>query len=86
LFAQALATTPHLFLGGFFGMVYEHIFGCFIPKDPSLGFSKLFQAVVTIVHGDIPSLVALILRTNRLLVMAKDIGGFRSIARGEMFF
>jgi len=24
LFAQALATTPHLFSGGLFGMVYEH--------------------------------------------------------------
>jgi len=41
-FAQALATTPHLSLSGLFGMVYEHFLGCFIPKDPSLGFLELF--------------------------------------------
>jgi hypothetical protein len=42
LFAQALTFVPHLFLGGFYGMVYEHLLGCFIPKDPSLRFLKLF--------------------------------------------
>jgi hypothetical protein len=39
LFTQALTATPHLFLGGLSGMVYEQISRCFIPKDPSLGFS-----------------------------------------------
>jgi len=41
MFAKALITTPHLSLGGIFGMVYEHLLGCFIPKDPSLGFLEL---------------------------------------------
>jgi hypothetical protein len=49
LFTQALATTPHLSSGGFSRMVYEHLLGYFIPKDPSLGFSELFP----VAHGDI---------------------------------
>jgi hypothetical protein len=40
LFAQALATIPHLSSNKLFGMVYEHFSGCFILKDPSSGFSK----------------------------------------------
>jgi len=39
LFAQALAIAPHLSSGGLFEMVYEHLLGCFILKDPSSGFS-----------------------------------------------
>jgi hypothetical protein len=39
IFAQNLATTPHLSSGGVFGMVYEHLLRCFIPEDPFLGFS-----------------------------------------------
>ncbi len=56
-----------------------------IPKDPSSGFSKLCQIVVIVVCGDIPKSVALMLGANRLLAMAKDIGGFHPIAIGEVF-
>jgi hypothetical protein len=42
LFAQTLAIILYLSSGGLFKIVYEHFLGCFIPKDPSLGFSKLF--------------------------------------------
>jgi hypothetical protein len=86
LFTQALTTTPHLSLGGFFEMVYEHLLGCFIPEDPSLGFWELFQAIVVVSHGDIFKSMALMLRVNRLLAMAKDIGGLHPIAIGEVFF
>jgi hypothetical protein len=65
-------------------MVYEHLSGCFILEDPSLGFSELFQ-VVTIVRGDILRLVALVLGANKLLAMAKDIGGLHLNAVGEVF-
>jgi hypothetical protein len=41
MFAQALTVTPHLFSNGFFGMLYEHLLGCFIPKDPSSKFLEL---------------------------------------------
>jgi hypothetical protein len=84
MFAQALATTAHLSSGGLSKMVYEHLSGCFIPKDPSLTFSKLFQ-VVNIAHGDIPKLVALVLGVNRFLAMAKDTSGLCPIVMGEMF-
>jgi hypothetical protein len=56
---------------------------CLILKDPSLGFSKLFQVVV-VVHGDIFRSVALVLGANRLLAMAKDISGLRLIAIGKV--
>jgi hypothetical protein len=65
-------------------MVYEHISGCFILKNPSLGFLELFQ--VTVAYGDIPWLVALVLEVNILLAMAKDIGGFRPIVIKKVFF
>jgi hypothetical protein len=42
LFTQTLTTTPHLSLGGLSRMVYEHLLGCFIPKDPSFRFLELF--------------------------------------------
>jgi hypothetical protein len=85
LFAQTLAITPHLSSGGLSRMVYEHISKCFIPKDPSSGFLKLFQVVVVITRRDIPKLVALMLGANKLLKMAKDISGFRHIVVGKMF-
>jgi len=46
---------------------------------------KLFQVVV-IVHGDILRLMALMLGANRLLAMAKDIGGLRFNVIDKMFF
>jgi len=85
LFAQALTIAPHLSSNGVFGMVYEHLLGCFILKDPSLGFSELFQIVAIVAHGDIFRLVALMLGANKLFVMAKDFGGFRPIVVGKMF-
>jgi hypothetical protein len=59
MFTQAITITPHLSSGGLFGMVYEHFLRCFMLNDPSSRFSKLFQAIVTIAHGDIPRLVGL---------------------------
>jgi hypothetical protein len=65
-------------------MVYEHLSRCFIPKDPSLRFLKLFQVIVVIAHGDILKLVALMLRASRLLLMAKETRAFRPIVVGKM--
>ncbi len=83
LFAQALVTTLHLSLGGLFGMVYEHLSGRFIPKDPSIGFLELFQANAIIVHRDIFKSVSLVLGVIKLL--AKDICGLCLIAVGKVF-
>jgi hypothetical protein len=66
-------------------MVYEHISRCFIPQEPSLGFSELFKDVFVVACSDIPMLVALVLGVNRLLAMAKDSIGFRPIVVGEVF-
>jgi len=85
LFAQALATTPHLSLDKLFGVVYEHLLQCFIPKDPSSRFLTLFQVVI-IVSGDIPKSVALMLGTIKLLAMANDTNGPRLTTVGKMFF
>jgi hypothetical protein len=72
LFAHVLTTTFHLSLGGLFGMVYEHLSRCFIFEDPSLRFSKLFQVVDVVAHGDILRLMALLLGVKKLLAMVKD--------------
>ncbi len=42
--------------------------------------------MTTIVHGGIPRAATLVLGANRLLVMAKDIGGLCPIIMGEVFF
>jgi hypothetical protein len=63
-------------------MVYEHFLGCFIPEDPSSRFSELFLVAL----GDILKSMALVLGVNKLLALAKDIGGFRPIIVGEVFF
>jgi len=85
-FTQTLATTPCLFSSGLSRMVYEHFWGCLILEDPSSKFSKLFQVTVAITHGDILKLMALMLGVSKLLAIVKDIGGFRPIAVGEVFF
>jgi hypothetical protein len=85
LFAHILATTLHLFSNGLSRMVYEHLSGCFISKDPSSWFSKLFQTIIVIAHGDIPRLMALMLQASRLLAMVKDFKGFCPIIVGEVF-
>ncbi len=84
--SQALTTTTHLSSGGFYGMVYDHFLGCFIPKDPSLGFSKLFQIDVVVVYGDILRLMALVLGATKLLAMAKDTSGIHPITVSKVFF
>jgi len=55
-------------------------------KGPSSGILKLFEAIDVIVYEDIPKSVALVLGVNRLLAMAKDIGGLCPIATKEVFF
>jgi hypothetical protein len=67
-------------------MVYEHLLGCFIPEDPSSRFLELFQAVVVVTCGDIPSLVALVLGVNRLLAMVKDTRSLCFISISKTFF
>jgi hypothetical protein len=85
LFAQALTIIPYLSSGGLSKMLHEHLSKCFIPKDPSLRFSKLFQTVIVVVRGNILRSMALMLVANRLLAMAKDICGLCLIAVSEMF-
>ncbi len=54
--------------------------------DPSLGFLELFQAIVAVARGDILRSMTLMLRGNKLLEMAKDIGGLCFIVICKMFF
>jgi hypothetical protein len=55
-------------------------------RGKSSRYSKLFQAIVIIVRGDILRPVALMQRANKLLVMVKDISGLHLIAIGKVFF
>ncbi len=66
-------------------LTYEHLSGCFILEDPSLGFSELFQVAAIAIRGDILRLMALVLGASRLLAIAKDISGLCHIAIGEVF-
>ncbi len=86
LFAQTLITTPHLSLGGIYEMVYKHLLGCFIPKDPSFRFLELFQATTIVACGDIIKSMALVLKVGKLLAMVKDIKSLCPIVIGKVFF
>jgi hypothetical protein len=66
-------------------MVYEHLSRCFILEDPSSRFSEIFHVAAIVVDRDIPRSVALMLVANKLLAMAKDTTGFRSIIIGKVF-
>jgi hypothetical protein len=57
----------------------------FHTRRPILKFLELFQAIIVVAHNDIPRLMGLVLGANRLLVMAKDIEGFRPIVVGKVF-
>jgi hypothetical protein len=85
LFAQTLTIVPHLSSSGIFGMIYEHLLGCSILKDPFFGFLELFQVIVIVARGDIPRSVASMLGVNRLLAMSKNTKGLCPITIGEMF-
>jgi hypothetical protein len=58
----------------------------FHTKGPILRVFGIIPGIVTIVHGDILRLVALMLGVNMLLVMVKDTGGLCLIAVNEIFF
>jgi len=49
-------------------------------------FLKLFQVATVVAHNDIFRLASLVLETNRLLAMAKDIAGLHTIAVSKVFF
>jgi hypothetical protein len=83
LITQVLTVSPHLSSNGLSRIVYEHLSKYYIPKDSSLGFSRLFQVVV--VHGVIFRSVALVLGVSILLVMAKDTSGLCPIAINDFF-
>lgn len=85
MFTHALTTTFHFSSNGLSKMVYEHLLGCFILEDPSSWLLKLFQILITVAHGDIPKLVALILGANKLLAMAKDTRSFCPITISKAF-
>jgi len=84
LFAQALAIIPHLSLNGLSKMVYDHLSEFFILEDPPQIFG-IIQAIIVVAHNDIPRLMGLVLGFSRLLVMAKDIGGFHPIVISKVF-
>ncbi len=67
LFAQALATIPHLFWNGLFGMIFEHLLKYFILEDSSSKLSELFHVDIVIARMNILRSVALVLGANKLL-------------------
>jgi len=85
IFAQTLTMTPHLSLGGISKMVYEHLSRCFILEDPSSRFLELFQAIITVAHGDTLKSMAQVLKASKLLATVKDTGGLCPIVVGKMF-
>jgi hypothetical protein len=63
-----------------------NILRLFHTRGPILKVFGIIQVVLIVVHGDIPKLMALMLWANRLLAMAKNIGGLCPIIISEVFF
>jgi hypothetical protein len=53
-FKPTFQRMPHLLANGHFGMVYEHLYNYFHPKDSTSGFLQLFQLCYHIIKGHIP--------------------------------
>jgi hypothetical protein len=51
MFAQALAITFHLSLGGLFGKVFEHLLGCLIPRTHPKGFWNYYRLLLPLLVG-----------------------------------
>jgi hypothetical protein len=58
----------------------------FHTRRPILRVFEIIPGTITIAHGDILRLVALMLGVSRLLVMAKDTSGLCPIVVSEIFF
>jgi hypothetical protein len=77
---------PHLLANSFFGMVFEHLWDCFYPKDSMNGFPYLFQLYFHIVKGHIPLQIAHVLGITCLLAMTKPSGAIHPIVVGEALY
>ena len=69
-----------------FGGVFEHFRDVPDPVDPASGFDLLFHLASRVAQGDIPSSVARMLGTSRLVALQKPLGGVRPLAVGEAFY
>jgi hypothetical protein len=70
----------------FFGMVFEHLWDCFHPKDFTSGFPQLFQLCYHIMQGHIPCWIAHILGVVCLLTIIKPLSGVRPIVVKETLY
>jgi hypothetical protein len=77
---------PQLFANDLFGMVFEHLRGCFHSEDFASGFPQWFQLCSHITQGHIPHQIAHILGTAHFLTMTKPLGGVQPIAMEETLY
>ena len=82
-FVRALHTSPSHSSAGIFGGVFEHYQDVLDPVDPVTGFDLLFQLASPVARGDIPTSVAYLLGSSRLIALQKPQGGVRPLAIGE---
>jgi hypothetical protein len=69
----------HLLTSGPSGMVFEHLWDYFQPKNSTNGFPQLFQLSSPITQGHIPFQIPHVFGTTHLLTMTKPIGGVHPI-------
>jgi hypothetical protein len=76
----------NLSTSGSFGMVFEHLWDFFHPKDFVSGFPHLFQLCFHIAQGHISHWITHIFAVACLLAMTKPLGGIYPIAVGETLY
>jgi hypothetical protein len=79
--------VSHLSIGGSLGMIFEHFWDSFNPKDSS-SFIQLHQLNFNVVANHIPKFVTHILGVVRLWLLAfiKPSNDIWPITVGDMFY
>ena len=85
-FVRALRTFASHSSTGVFGGVFEHFRDVLDPVDPASGFDLLFHLASRVAQGGIPTSVARMLGTSRLVALQKPMGGVRPLAVGVGFY
>jgi hypothetical protein len=74
----------HLSKNGLCGMVFEHLWNYFYPKNFMSGFPQLFQLCFHITQGHISYQIIHVFGATHLLTMTKFSSGICRVTMGEM--
>jgi hypothetical protein len=86
IFKSTFIHSTQLSASGPLGMVFEHLWDLFDPKDSTSGFSQLILVCFYVDVRHILGSIAKALSAMRLLTLAKPFGGIQPIVVGKVLY